>query len=509
MTKNNNLIMILLAALSLILTIVIHVLHRQFNFLSSYLSIRGIGDLSEGMQFLQNIIFILPFIPFVIALVLHRKNKNKLVPLFLSLSLTFSSISIIAGGDGLVEYHFSIFMVIAFISFFNSIKLIIVNTIIFAIQHLAGYFFVPELICGTSDYSFSLLMIHAVFLVFTSGANILVIYSKQKNTKILEDENSRYEANAREVITQLTDTSQRILNVVKELSVGSSESTKASQEIAMSIQELSIGTQSQLETAKNNESLIIDMVKSIDEISKVSNLVSDTSSKTSIQATNGNQSIEGMVEKMGSIQRSVQEVSVLIERLDEKSEQINTIAESISQISEQTKLLALNASIEAARAGDQGKGFAVVANEVRKLAIQSDESTKGIGAVTEDIREGMKKVKEALAAGSNEVNQGITLMDSTDKVFKEIISATQGVETQILNVSQHSDSLLKSSDDVLNIVAEMRKITEDSQGNTMNISASVEEQLASVEMLNNISNSMQELVNELESLVEKVNNSKA
>lgn len=88
------------------------------------------------------------------------------------LSLTFASIVSIATGNGLIEYHFSIFMVLAFIGSFQNIRLVVVSAVIFAIHHLGGYFLFSELICGTSDYSFTLLCIHAFYLILTSTATM-------------------------------------------------------------------------------------------------------------------------------------------------------------------------------------------------------------------------------------------------------------------------------------------------------------------------------------------------
>src|SRR5690625_3685606 len=85
--------------------------------------------------------------------------KSKILPLLLTLTFTFTSIAMIAAGNGFVEYHFTIFMMLALISFFRSIRLVAISTVIFALQHLIGYFYFPELLCGTPDYRFALLLI--------------------------------------------------------------------------------------------------------------------------------------------------------------------------------------------------------------------------------------------------------------------------------------------------------------------------------------------------------------
>lgn len=494
-----------LTAFTLLLSLITHVLHRQFSFLDTYTMIKGVGNLSSGISLLQNLFLITPFIFFFFALFFRKNKERHLVPLLITLSLTFSSISIIAGGDGLVEYHFSIFMVIALIAYFDSVKLILISTAIFAVHHFLGYFLFPEILCGTTEYGFPLLMIHAVYLIFTSGANILLLIAKQKQTRSLEEQNSLQKQRVHTIIEKLTATSQTIVSSVEELNAGSEESTKASQEIASSIQDLSLGAHSQLNTAKKSEELIEGIIEDIQEITELSVGVSELSADTTKQAINGKKSIEEMVDKMYSIKKAVEDVSSLIHNLEKQTENISVIAAKISEISGQTKMLALNASIEAARAGEQGKGFAVVAQEVRKLASQTDTSTEDITKVVYDIQAEMQKIISAMVDGSNEVDKGITNVNITDKVFLEILDAASEVEKQIKNVSNLSSQMTRSSREVSKVVNEMSEITEETLSNSENISAATQQQLASVETLDNISKSFNKLVIELDELVEKIN----
>src|SRR5690606_6467802 len=131
-----------------------------------------------------NVLLMMPFLLLVFGIYFYKKNRShSIIPLLVTLSLTFASISIIAGGDGLIEYHFSIFMVVAMITTFQRIRMIIISTVLFAIHHLGGYFFFPQLICGTEDYSFTLLMIHAIFLLLTSISTIIITVYAQRGEK--------------------------------------------------------------------------------------------------------------------------------------------------------------------------------------------------------------------------------------------------------------------------------------------------------------------------------------
>ena len=122
-----NRLMIILSGLVLLLSLGIHSLHRLGNFLDDYVALQGITSLSGGLEILLNVFLIIPIILYIGALYLYRKDPtHRQLGMLLTLTLTFSSISIIAGGDGLTEYHFSIFMVIAMIASFQRTSYILI-----------------------------------------------------------------------------------------------------------------------------------------------------------------------------------------------------------------------------------------------------------------------------------------------------------------------------------------------------------------------------------------------
>ena len=126
----------------------------------------------------------------------------------------------------MVEYHFSIFMVIAALAYFENVRLILLSTVIFVIQHLAGYFAFPELLCGTSDYPFNILMIHAVFLLITSAVVIVQIIVRDKHFSQLKKEKDHADI-IKEMMRNITTTSNEVLKNVENLEMGSKESEKS------------------------------------------------------------------------------------------------------------------------------------------------------------------------------------------------------------------------------------------------------------------------------------------
>lgn len=503
---NKNKVILYLVSFTVFLSLITHLLHRKFNFLESYLSLNHIVALSSNLELLLNVIFVIPITLFIVSCVLYKLNPHHtFIPALNMLILTFGSISIIAGGNGLVEYHFSIFMVIAFLAFYDSIKLIIISTSIFAIHHVAGYFLFPELICGTSEYRFSLLLIHAVYLVFTSGANIFLILYKQRNNKILKAENEKHKENTAKILEKLSFTSDSILYAVKELSVSFDESTKTSKEIASSTIDLSIGANNQLKSAQANDHFIKSMLNNIYIVVDHLKEVTTSSTGTTIEAQKGKKQIEIMNNKMNSIDHSVSEISSLIKKLDEKSKEITSMAYTISQVSEQTKMLSLNASIEAARAGEQGKGFAVVANEIGNLAKQTNSSTKTINNLVNEITNEISLVTKAMETGSLEVKEGITFIQSANQVFDNIYSSSIKVEKQTEDINTLSEILLTDSNSVSTSVEEMTVVADETLNKSEQISASSKQQTSSIQLLEKIVLSLDELAKDLETVVKDTN----
>src|SRR5690625_2844536 len=219
--SNGNTFILAISAILALFMCVIYIAHHQFKFLRDYVLLQGADSLSSGKTILLFVFLFTPIILFLIAFIIYRNDKNaKQLPLLITLTLTFTSIGMIAVGNGLVEYHFSIFMMLALIAYFRSVQLIIISASIFAVQHFAGYFLFPELLCGTTDYRFSLLMIHAVYLTLTSLANIiLIMYSKRvaNEHKKMQDESAKQ---YQHIITQLQETSTSILAVSNEIEHG-------------------------------------------------------------------------------------------------------------------------------------------------------------------------------------------------------------------------------------------------------------------------------------------------
>lgn len=453
-----------------------------------------------------NLLF--PVLLGVITFFLYRTNsKHPWLPFSVMLSLTFSSISMISGGEGMVVYHFSIFMVVAILAYYENIKLIYYMTALFAIQHLLGYF-VPSLtlfVFGSTHYMFSMLLIHALFLVLTSGATTLQIISKKKYTSLLKNENAAKQTLISDLIKNITDTATQVLTTSEQLKLGTRESELASQHISSAIQQMAAGADEQLQKTFENQTTLNDVTQGLQDIATNSLNVAEESNRTTEQASQGHETVQATLKQIHTIHGKVNELATVIAQLDTRSTQINQIITVISSISEQTHLLALNAAIEASRAGDAGRGFAVVANEVKKLSSQTEESTAKVAQLIQDIQNDTQFAVDLIKSSTKEVSEGQRLTTQTAEVFEGILEATKQVNHNINTTSEISQKMAKHATQVTAAMEEITRVAQETASSSESISAASEEQLATMENIASIADFLNDLMKELNTLTSNLN----
>lgn len=499
MIKAKNKLMLLLTFVVVFISVMVHFLFRVLNILgeSAY-----IGNASTA-----NVIMILPVITLALAMFSYYKNKeNKYIPFFNMLSLTLSSISIIAGGRGEVEFHFSIFMVVAILAYYEDIMLIIAMTLIFAVQHILGFLFAPQIVFGSAMYSFSMVAIHALFLVFTSGATILQILNKKKYTNELEAGKKQKEKVIIDILKEVADTSGDVLKASSDLSDSNEEIRSASNQILDSMKEVVSGSKTQVTGSEDTSSAMEEMAMGIQNMAQASQDISDRSRNMASKSKEGYEKVEQAMTQMDSILKSADKSYTMVSKLNEHSQKIGQIIEVITNISSETNLLALNAAIEAARAGEQGKGFAVVADEVRKLAEQSSESANQISQIIKQVQIDTKQAVESINGEVLEVKNGKQKVDEAGEVFNNILGLSNDVANSIQELTALSEEMSAESEEVNAYVSQMADIAKTAALNSDNAVAAVKEQFTTVEkstslvhFLGELSKKLEELVNNLSS----------
>ena len=171
--------------------------------------------------------------------------------------------------------------------------------------------------------------------------------------------------------------------------------------------------------------------------------------------------VQGAAAEMSKIADSVNQSSHFIERLGEHSNQISAIVNVIKEIADQTNLLALNAAIEAARAGEQGRGFAVVADEVRKLAERTARSTEEITAMIGSIQDGTQHAVASMQEGSARVIEGVAMANRAGESMSQISSGANQVISAVSDISSALREQSTASNQVAQNVERIARMTEE------------------------------------------------
>lgn len=206
-------------------------------------------------------------------------------------------------------------------------------------------------------------------------------------------------------------------------------------QLSATAEQITKGTQNQNMQVTQVASAIEEMSATVVEVAKNTSQAADFSRKASDMAIRGGDIVSKTVDGMRNIAKSVEESASTIEELGKSSDQIGEIITVINDIADQTNLLALNAAIEAARAGEHGKGFAVVADEVRKLAERTTKATKEIKAKIELIQDRTAGAVEAMNSGRKDVEAGVGLATEAGESLKSIVEIVKSVSDMIQQIA--------------------------------------------------------------------------
>ncbi|MCX7984838.1 MAG: methyl-accepting chemotaxis protein [Bacteroidetes bacterium] len=329
-----------------------------------------------------------------------------------------------------------------------------------------------------------------VFLSYYTGKKlvkpILDVTEHMKNA----DVNTQFEIDRTDEIGHLQSAFNDFVRSIREtlLNVAhvSREVATASVQISSSTEQMAAGAQEQTTQANEVASAVEEMTKTIIENSKNANYTAETARQAKDAAEHGGIVVKETIEKMRSIADVVRKSAETVKTLGASSDQIGEIIRVIDDIADQTNLLALNAAIEAARAGEQGRGFAVVADEVRKLAERTTKATKEIAGMIKHIQSETHNAVQSMEQGTLKVDEGIASADKAGAALQEIVAISQRVTDMVNQIAAASEEQSSASEQISKNVEAISTVTNQTARATQQIAQATNELSKLTEQLNQI-----------------------
>lgn len=300
------------------------------------------------------------------------------------------------------------------------------------------------------------------------------------------------------IISKITTTAQNVYNHSTELSQTSNEVRVSSEQIAATMQNLAEGSDSQANHITELAQTMTAFTNTMRATNQRGEEIREATRHIVDLTDNGDQHMQASIEQMKKIDFVVGESLQKVENLDKQTREISTLVLVIKEIADQTNLLALNAAIEAARAGEQGKGFAVVADEVRQLAEQVSKSVTNITSIVSTIQHESSVVMDYLRDGYNEVAQGSSQILQTGKTFSQINDSIGEMLEKLSMMAASLQDMTEKSESIQRSIEDVAAITEET-------TAGIEETTTSIQLTTNKMSDIAKNADELEQISEELN----
>ena len=300
-----------------------------------------------------------------------------------------------------------------------------------------------------------------------------------------------------EMIKKMHGLSSSLHEQSSKLNNSSSEVNEGTAQVSVTMDEMANGVESQANLASALSMDMREFSENIAETNKKGQEITQSTDVVINDSQTGMQLMSLSIENMQEIFNIVSESVNQVKTLETQSNEVTTLVTLISNIADQTNLLALNAAIEAARAGEQGKGFAVVADEVRKLAEQVSDSVNGISTIVGNVKSNSKNMVEILTSGLEKVDEGRENLLKTGETFNDISTELSTMNVLVHSMAKQQILLANREETMKESIEEVAAISEEN-------AAGIEEVSASAQQINAMTGEMKQLVSNLAAASEEL-----
>lgn len=307
----------------------------------------------------------------------------------------------------------------------------------------------------------------------------------------------------RTMMKKVSDVSYQVTDASQTLVASAEENTAASNEVATTMEQIASGASSQSELSEENVQATSDLAESIKVVEDQTTQVLEESKAMFLTSEQGMNKVRLLQTQFERTNEMTKEMVDAITNLDSRSNDINEIVNKISAIASQTNLLALNAAIEAARAGEHGRGFAVVADEVRKLAEQSESALKEIAYIISQMQNDTKNTVQLIQQTTEVIENQGRAVNETETAFGTINDMIEKNNGMILQVTESISNIIEKKNIILANASHITAITQDTAAGTQEVAASIEQSTASMEQLSQLAFELDSFSRELRDELDK------
>ena len=405
----------------------------------------------------------------LMATAFYKMNPGKrLTRIFMGLALMVMTMLHVHESHGMIEMHFGFFAFLALLLYYHDWMPILAAAAIAAVYHLGFYYLQQQggavYVLDSPDRSWGIIFLHAGYLIVETVVLMIMardLFKKEMGSLDLQNTVQKMTGSGEVDLSQrcsknnpISDSFNNFIEKIHGMIKGMSSkgetlsgaSTELSSLMKMNSEQLSL----QQEETHKIANAVSEMSGAIQSIAQNAEQAADAASQAQESVTNSSQVSERTQSSMQNLSGQIDEASNAIANLASESENIGSVLDVIRGIAEQTNLLALNAAIEAARAGEQGRGFAVVADEVRSLASRTQQSTEEINSMIMQLQEGSRNTVSAMEASQKLTAQCTEDTLSANESMRSVVSAM----STILDMNNLIASATTEQESVMNGVNE-------------------------------------------------------